>query len=296
MIVLFLTLWGILSASAQDMIGLTGDSPFSTTFDGETITAGTVESRSIGASHLFERKGDHRFGVSGRYLRNQNSGTPVPDFKGITGGVTYQRFLQNDQSLSIISSYGSASDRPFRDGRDSTLMVNALFRSSPRWIWLGNYSNNRPFLNNVPLPGFLYIGEQSRERSVMLGFPFINYLAPIAGGPVSIRYLAVLPFNHRVKLSYTGWTLFRPFLSLEQLTQIFFDSDRGSDGLRTFWFERRGAFGVEKSFGPVFRIEVQAGAAFDREYFVARSFRGSARDRWKIPDAGFGGVTLRTLF
>ncbi len=295
MIFLFLLL-SIFCASAQEMIGLFGDSPFSSSLDAEALLAGAVDSRTLGASHLFKRNENSRFGVSGRYLRLQNSGTLVPEFTGLTGSLTYQRFLQNERSLSVISSYGSASDKPFRDGRDSTFMLNMLYRSSPKWIWLGNYSNNRPFLNNVPLPGFLYIGEQSRERSVMLGFPFVNYLSPIAGGPFSIRYLAVLPFNHRLKLSYTGLTLFRPFLAVEQLTQVFFDSSRRSNGLRTFWFERRGALGVEKSFGPVFRIEFQAGAAFDREYFVARSFRGSARERWNIADTGFIGLTLRTLF
>ncbi len=295
MFVLFLLLV-ILSASAQDMIGFTGDSPFSSSLDAEVISAGTVDSRILGASHLFDRVENSRFGVSGRYLSLQNSGTPVPDFTGLTGSLTYQRFLQRDRSVSVISSYGSASDRPFRDGRDSTFMMNVLFRSSPHWIWLGNYSNNRPFLNNVPLPGFLYIGEQSRERSVMLGFPFVNYLSPIGGTPFSIRYLGVLPFNHRLKLIYTGLTLFRPFLALEQLTQVFFDSSRRTDGLRAFWFERRGTLGVEKSFGPVFRIELQTGAAFDREYFVARTFRGHTRDRWKIADAGFFGLNHRTPF
>jgi hypothetical protein len=286
----------VVPALAQDLIGLAGDSPFSSALDAELVAAGAVRARTFGGALQFPRADVGRVGVSGRYLRLENDGAGVPDFTSLNGGLTFQRPLGGERSLSALASYGSASDRPFRDGRDATMQLNVLYRSSPNLIWLGNYSNNRAFLNNVPLPGVLYVGEQSRERAVLVGFPFVNLLLPIARGALSFRYLAVLPFNHRLKLSYTGVGPVRPFAAVEQLTQVFFDSARRTDGLRIFWFERRASLGLETSFGPALRIEAQAGAAFDREFFVARTFRGSVRARNPVADAGFAGITLRSLF
>ncbi len=283
-----------LSASAQGLEGLLSGSPFQTSFEFLTLVTGDVQEQHYQLGHQFGPPGSSRAGVFARHQDLANSIPGVPHFSNTSLGLTYQHQLKDERSLSYQFSYGSAGDEPFRDGRDSTIQLNVLYRTSQKWFFVANYSNNRTFLNNVPLPGFIYVHSSSREERLIFGFPFIQIQKP--AGDFSFRYQAILPFIHRLRMTYGGWRILSFFVGAEQDSHSYFYSERQSDDKRTFWFERRFYSGIEKSLGPLLKIELQIGRSLDRKFFVGRSFTRSRSDEVKLEDASYLGLNLKSSF
>jgi hypothetical protein len=255
-----------------------------------------IKENTAAGSHHFKRIKNSKVGVFGRYFELANTKPGIPNFYNIQFGASYRHYFENDKSLGIMASLGSSSDKPFKNGRDGTIMVNSTYQLSDKWVLLGNYSNNRAFLNNIPLPGFIYIQEQSREKTTMLGFPFIYILKPFYEDNFSFKYIGVLPYNHKMRILYNRLEIFKPYIGIEQGPFVFFDSDRTSNNVRTFWFERKAALGFEKSFGPFLKIDFQLGNSFDRQYFNARSFMRHHSNVQKIHDGAYGALSLKSNF
>lgn len=273
-----------------------GDYPFATSLELESLYSSGIKQNTTAGSHHFARMGNMKLGVFGRYFELNNSKDGIPNFYNIQLGGSYRHYFKDDKSLGLMASFGSSSDKPFRNGRDGTILINSTYQLNEKWVLLGNYSNNRTFLNNVPLPGFIYISEQSRESTMMLGFPFIYVLKPFCENNFSFKYIGILPYNHRVRVLFNRLSIFKPYLGFEQGPMVFFDSERTSNNERTFWFERKAMMGIEKSFGPFLKIDFQFGNSFNREYFTARSFARSHSDIRKINDGMYGSLNLRSSF
>lgn len=283
-------------SSAQDIQALLGDGPFSTSIEAESLFAGKIKENSFSGGHQFEKKGNHRLGLSGRYFELKNDLKNIPHFYNLSIGGNYKYYLEGDRTIGFSGSFGSSSDKLFKDSRDSNITANLIYRKSEKWILVGNYSNNRPFLNNIPLPGFVYIHHQSREKLILFGLPFAFIQMPIGEGRFSVRYLGFFPYNHRLRLLYNNFSQFKPFASLEQGPLVFFDSSRENTRERTFWFERRASIGIEKSYGPFLKVDLQVGQAFDREYYQARSISRKHSNVQKINDATYFLVNLKSSF
>lgn len=275
---------------------MVGDYPFSTSLELESLYSSGVKENTAAGSHHFERFRNSKLGVFGRYFELKNSKEEIPSYYNIQFGGSYRHYFENEKSLGIMASIGSSSDKPFKNGRDGTVMINSTYQLDDKWVILGNYSNNRTFLNNVPLPGFIYVQEQSRERTMMLGFPFIYILRPFYEDNFSFKYIGILPYNHKLRILYNRLSLFKPYLGFEQGPNVFFDSDRTSSTDRTFWFERKTMLGIEKSFGPFLKIDFQLGNSFNREYFTARSFARQHSNVQKIHDGIYGSLNLKSSF
>lgn len=283
-------------ASAQEFHHLVGDYPFATSLEVESLYSGGIKENMTAGYHHSARTGNMKLGVFGRYFELNNSKAGTPNFYNIQFGGSYRHYFKDDKSLGLMASFGSSSDKPFKNGRDGTALINSTYQLSEKWVLLGNYSNNRAFLNNVPLPGFVYISEQSRETTTMLGFPFIYILKPFCENNFSFKYIGILPYNHKVRVLLNHLSFFKPYLGFEQGPMVFFDSDRTSNNERTFWFERKAMLGAEKSFGPFLKTDLQFGNSFSREYFTARSFARSHSEIRKINDGMYISLNLRSSF
>lgn len=273
-----------------------GDYPFATSLELESLYSGVIKENLASGSHHFKRFGHTKLGVFGKYFELKNSKDGIPNFYNIQFGGSYRHYFKDEKSLGILASFGSSSDRPFKDGRDGTVLLNSTYQMNDKWVILGNYSNNRTFLNNIPLPGFIYLKEQSREKTVMVGFPFTYILMPFNESLFSFKYIGILPYNHRLRVLYNGVSLFRPYIGYEQGPLVFFDSDRRVNKDRTFWFERKAMLGIEKGFGPFLKIDFQLGNSFNREYFKARSFARKHSDVQKIADGMYTSLNLKSSF
>ncbi len=286
----------ISSVKAQDFQGLIGEPLFSTTIETQFLNSEKIKEASFSAAHYFDRFKNSRIGVSARSFELDNNLKAVPNYYNVQLGLNYKHYLDNERTLGFFGTYGSASDRRFKDTRDSTISLNSAYRYNDRWIWIVNYSNNRTFLNNIPLPGFVYVHEQSRSRTFIIGFPFVLFIRPVWEEKFTIRYLGFIPYNHNLRLSYNGFTFLKPYISIEQAPQVYFDTARTKDNERIFWFERKVAFGVEKSFGPVLKLDLQVGRSFDREYFAAESFGDKHHNIVKVDAGTYASFNLKTSF
>ncbi len=284
------------SARAQDFHQMIGDYPFDTTVELDALTSDKIKQNKLSISHQVPVLGTSKIGFSARALELKNDIRAVPDFYNIQFGGSYRRRLDHQRSLGLSVSYGSSSNDPFQAGRDNTILVNGIYKLDEKWVLLGNYSNNRTFLNNVPLPGFLYVQKQSREESVILGFPFISVLKPFTDGIFSLKYIGILPYNHKLRVLFNQLTWFKPYVGLEQDLMVFFETERESRNQRTFWLERKAVVGIEKSFGPFLKLDFQLGNSFDREYFSARSYSRKHTEVKKIHDGVFVSIGLKSSF
>jgi hypothetical protein len=130
----------------------------------------------------------------------------------------------------------------------------------------------------------------------MIGFPFIYILNPILDGSFSFKYIGILPYNHKFRLLFNKLTFAKPYIGFEQGPQVFFNTSRDVNQNRTFWFERKAALGLEKSFGPFLKIDGQFGNSFDREYFEGRSFARKHKNVQKIRDGIYLSLNLKSSF
>ena len=284
------------AAKAQEFQHLVGEYPFATSTELDTLYSKIITTNTVSASHHSRRFKNSKVGVFGRYFELGNAKKEYAHFYNIQFGGSYRHYFKDEKSLGVMASFGSSSDRPFKNGRDGTILINSTYQLNEKWVLLGNYSNNRTFLNNIPLPGFIYVKNQSREKSVMLGFPFIYILKPFYNNIFSFKYLGILPYNHKFRVLYNDLSIFKPYLGFEQGPLVFFDSYRIENNLRTFWFERKSMLGFEKSFGPFLKIDFQSGNSFAREYFNARSFARRHTQVKKINDGMYVSLSLKSSF
>ena len=257
-------------------------------------------------THVFERSGTihqrlyrnekNDFFVGARYRElDLSSSTPMlRDYYNHQLNLSYKRTMPGDLFWMTSISYGSASDRPFQDNRDNTLGVSYIQKFNPRWFGVLNYSNNRTFLNNIPLPGFFYVQEMSRDKALIFGFPFVYWLRPL-GRKWSLRYFGLMPWSHKLRVFYKAGML-SPYIGFEQAPQSFFRHDREDEKDRVFWFERRIASGIEGTLGKYVRLDLSAGLAFDREFFEARNFSEEKENLNNLDKSLFAALNLRLSF
>lgn len=216
----------------------------------------------------------------------------LKDYYNQQGSFLFKRQKEVDQFWMTTVSYGTASDRPFKNARDNTLGANYIQRFNAKWFGVLNYSNNRSFLNNIPLPGVFYIHEMSREKMLILGFPVIFWKTPL-GPSWSFRYTTFIPWSHQLQLSYYGLGKVHPYLALVQAPESYFRHDRAEVEDRVFWFERRVGAGIEGKVTQKLHFDFFSGMAFDREIFEASDFSGEKENLVNLENTPFFSLKLR---
>jgi hypothetical protein len=248
----------------------------------QTVVKGTDDRWSVDG-----RAGAVRLGASPIVLPN---GVVVPrDLWNVQGGGGYTRELGDRNRWGASGSIGSSSDRPFGSFREASGMASAYYQkpSGERasWVFLLNYSNNRTFLNNIPLPGVAYITRSADGRlNLAVGFPFLfarwrpddswtlsasalgfgnNYALEAerrVAGPVSAYA--------RVEREPLQWLRYGRSSATDRLT---FDSSDVRAGARA-------------ALGPA-SLDASVGRAFDRRFSEGRDIGRSGSSLTRLPDA-----------
>ena len=307
-IIVGLTLVLLSEAHAQDLLSAFDASNFSTRLELENFSTANadvengeqdsaVHQRLAGVQTSLYQDDSNFIALGGRWqtLDFAENSKGLRDYDNISGNLTYRRVLPEKRFWSINLNYGSASDQPFKDGRDGTVGATFLQKINPRWMWLVNYSNNRVFLNNVPLPGFVYFHTMTKEKSLVLGFPFIYWVTPLHKY-ISLRYFGLLPWSHRLRVMYVKNDGVSPYLGVEQGALTYFDTRREEQRDRTFWFERKLTAGVEGKFNENLNYDFQTGLAFDRILYEARNFSEAKNYLINFENALFVSLSLKINF
>lgn len=306
LLLLFLLL--SLPVFAQDMFNFLSPTSPSTSIEveGNYLPSSEVESgqdktqvihRAVGLNQkVFEDdKQMISIGAKSSKLDLTSDSKTLRDYYNQQGSVSYKRNTEDNKFWLASFSYGSSSDKPFRNGRDNTVSANYLQKMSEKWFLAGNYSNNRTFLNNVPLPGFFYVKEFDQKKAFIIGFPILYWMRPL-GEDWSIRYFGLLPWAHRLKILYTRWMIITPYLGYEQSPQTYYRHDREERYDRFFWFERRLTSGIEGRLTRSFKYDLTTGLAFDRQFYEARNFSQSKESLVNLEKSWFLSLSLRLNF
>jgi|GEM_PF-3718727 len=284
-----------LTGWAQDIESLLQELPFPSRIDMDQLQSKSVtqQRNNLQTTKQLEKV---TVGLQGNYQQLGLAKGLGKNYEQVAAGVSIKHKSEMGKVLAQVIQVGSSSDKIFRDGRDNFINATTIYKPEEKWVYLLSYSNNRSFLNNVPLPGFIYLKDMERKKVSMYGFPFINIIRTSSNEAFGFRYTTFLPFNHRARIYFYGLKHVYLFLHYEQWVQNYFDSDRTERQERFFYTYKNASVGLEKSFGPIFKFDVQFGNGFDRKTFFSRRFSRERRSVQRFKDEIYGSLNLKLLF
>lgn len=244
-----------------------------------------VNSRLDAQYNIKTEKFDYLIGANYRHLDFDNNIKINRDYYQYQGSLGVKKHLSNNRFWLTTLSYGTASDRPFKNANDDTISANFIKKTSDKWFFVLNYSNNRVFLNNIPFPGFFYVKEATREKMTIFGLPFFLFVRQY--GDWSFKYLGFLPWTHQARVSFVKFFWIRPYLGFEQGVMNFFRHDREDLAHRVFFFQRKIGTGVEMFLTKHLKLDTFVGHSFDTEIFEARNFNDKKFNTIKFENSMF---------
>lgn len=192
-----------------------------------------------------------------------------------------------DQSLSVAATkkeadhsfmtasleFGSASDRPFEESRDDVLSANLIWGRTPtaisQWIFIVNYSNNRGYLNNVPIPSFAYVYHPDRKFVAVWGLPFASFIWTEPGEHV--YKIILFPTNLSAEATFQINEPLAYYSKLDFKTHSYMNTDRVNNQDRLFFEEKRIEAGLRSNFTSYLAMDLYMAFSFDRRLYEAES-------------------------
>lgn len=236
------------------------------------------------------------FGIGGKWRRLGFKGSDprISNYEEIEAGFNYRRSFSEKRFWSVSATYGSASDRPFHNSDVSFFEVTGLVKFNQRWFGALNFSTNRTFAKNIPLPGFFYVHTMTREKVLIFGLPFAFIKVPM-GSYFSFQYLGVLPWRHALKVTLEREGI-KPYFFVQHAPESLIPVNRPNEDDRFYWARRELGFGVEGQWQDL-RWDVAAGSSFKQQFYVAEDFNDDNKSNLVEPkNAGFLRLNLKYLF
>lgn len=188
-------------------------------------------------------------------------------------GFGYSQKNHDQTRFSLSTTFGSASDKLFSDSRDSNIEATGSYALAPKdqgqFILLLNYSNNRTFLNNVPIPFFAYIHRYSKKLILTAGLPF-----------VSLSWFDIPRYTFNLFASPGGYGIegskylrdeLQLYLSFNSRAKTFKHSNRLEDKRKIILEDKKLMAGLKSIFTPNISLSLAAGLSFDRFIYEGES-------------------------
>lgn len=251
---------------------------------------------------------DHFFAVSTSLgYWDVDSDSPLPDtgaaFPGdlydIDFSLNYFHYFDNGWTAGGILSAGSPSDEPFNSYDETELQFNGFLRiphvDNNYWVIVLNWSNNREFLNDIPIPGFGYWYEPSDDLFIMAGIPFLAVRwHPCENVTIRASYIPVR--NVDAEIAYSVTDQIDLFGAFEWENDRFLIADRADNDDRLFYYEKNVEAGVRYRFCEAASVQVSGGYSFDRFYFFGEDYDDRHDDRLNIEDGPFVRTKVTVRF
>lgn len=214
-------------------------------------------------------------------------------------GLGYSRVIDEQSLWSLSARYGSASNKPFSGADVSTFGVTWMYSypssETGRWLLLLDYSNNRPILNNIPLPGFAYFWTPSKDLKATFGVPFASVNWSFTES-LSVDIFTVVPWIFKGSLNYKINEYARLYTGVDFSQMTFYLADRVNKKDRLFYDEKKIFIGAKSPLSKNIFAELEVGHAFDRTFFVAEEYAIDPENPFLIGNAYYGKVSLRLFF
>lgn len=228
------------------------------------------------------------YNLSFNNLVSSSDFVPVNDLHSVQYGFAWAKEDADKNTWGLSGNYGSASDKPF-DSADVSAFDLTLTRKISKtptssWIYFLNYSNNRSFLNNIPLPGFAYTFiEEDKTSGGVIGLPFVTYwLRPTEKLSMSVFYLIPARLNLQV-----GYMISRPFqlnAKLEHGQQTFFRAGRADKKEQIYYETSKAALSVKTFLGKDTFFDLEYARIFNRSLYDGTSVFDETSERLRMPN------------
>lgn len=215
----------------------------------------------------------------------------------LSGG--YTKTIDENRLWSVSARYGSASDKPFADASVSTFGLTAFYsfpaKENNKWLLLVDYSNNRPILNNIPLPGFAYFYQPSKEFRAVFGAPFasINWQFTEKW---SVDLFTVVPWIFKGSFSYKFTEYARFYTGIDFMQSTYYLEGRANKEDRLFYDQKKIFIGAKSPLSQNIFAELELGHSFDRSLFIAENYKTSPDDPVDIGNAYYGKFSMRIFY
>ncbi len=230
-------------------------------------------------------------------LRPDQSG--LGDFYDVQVGASYTHLLDGGRSWSVAANFGSPSDKPFKDSNVNTIGARAFYSfpstAISSWLILVDYSNNRPILNGIPIPGFAYSYFPSKTFRGTFGLPFASIYWEFVE-KWSLTFFTVMPWIAKAQIGYRlveGLQLQSGF-DFSQL--VFLKHGRQNSKERIFYDEKKVFFGARQFFRKSISADLETGYSFGRRFFVAERYRANPKDPTELGATWYGKLGINIAF
>ena len=171
-----------------------------------------------------------RYDVETQALIPGSGGAPIPaELWDLELSAGLKRRWEGGHAAGLVASVGSPSDRPFHSLSETQLGATAFYLRPAggrnAWVFFLNYSNQRSFLNHVPLPGVAYLWVPSRDTFAMIGLP-VALLRTSLTPDLSLELFYFPPVRGRVRLAYALTPRVMPYLRFRSDRDAFLRWDR----------------------------------------------------------------------
>lgn len=198
-------------------------------------------------------------------------------------GFAFPIAKSGDWVIAGSVGFGYAGDTPFGDGDawygQATLLALKQLPNDQSLIILLDYDGNRPYLPDVPLPGFAYSKRISGELTAIIGFPVTSIeWSPNDKFSATLSYS--MPYDLDIALAYKVTEHFRVYGKTEKRTNAFFLDNLPSNDDRMIFEQRRAEVGIAWEPKDGWMITAGLGYAWGGEF--STGFDG--RDTDEITD------------
>lgn len=207
----------------------------------------------------------------------------VPDelWKLSVGAMHFREFDDGYQAGGIFS-IGTASDQPFADLRDLTLMslVFVNIPRGPRDAWNFSLFYSPTSQLPYPIPGAAYVWRPNERFSANLGVPFAMRYQPTEAWTFTADYRPLTAVRLQARRALFGdWSVYTRY---EIVNETYWLAERANSHDRLYLFDQRAALGIERRLPAGFALDLNAAYVFDRSLFQAESFSDGRRDILEI--------------
>lgn len=230
----------------------------------------------------------------GDTLTFARAGVAIPrEFGAADVGVAWSQEDLEGNRFSASGTVGATGTRLLANGDSPVVGVNLVWdrkKLDHSWIYFLNYSNNRAFLNNVPIPGLAYAW-QGKTYNAAVGLPFAFFMW--RPDPLYLT-LVLSPFSSSVDLGLRFWGPLQAFGSLAWSPRAYQLASGERD--RLIYEERLGALGVRAMFGPMGTLSVAFVKAFKRRFLYGESLTDHDADVIELGDSVGAQIKWRLSF
>jgi hypothetical protein len=221
------------------------------------------------------------------------------DLWNIRIGTSYRHRFESGWIAAVEVALGSPSDKPFHSLDEMDISATAILRVPARerdaWIFFLNYSRNREFLPNIPIPGVGYSYQPSDQLSAVVttGLISLQY-KPVETLTLSAVYVAVRTVD--VRLTYQLFRPVRLWVGFDWTNDRYLRADRADSDDRLFYYEKRIRAGAIIGLARQLFVDVTGGYSFDRFYFEGEGYSDRNHNRIDVDDGPFVQVRVGTRF